>query len=82
MRWTKEELSPLADGEEYLLVLNAASFHRTPLVLQALKDINVTVAMIPAELMNMIQPLSTAINKPFKQWLQEAYDRRINEINP
>ena len=30
--------------------------------------------------MSLLQPLNTAINKPFKQWLQEATDEYIKQL--
>jgi hypothetical protein len=81
-RWIKEELSPLCsdDSDDFLLVMDAAAFHKTPSIKEELKSYNITLALIPGGCTALLQPLDTAINGPFKRWLQEATDEYMERI--
>ena len=68
-----------------LLLLDAAGFHTTPDILQTLRSANITPSIIPGGCTGLIQPLDTAINKPFKQYLRdytEAYVDNKERENP
>jgi hypothetical protein len=55
-----------------LLIMDVASFHKTQAILQKLRNIHITTALIPSGCTSLLQPLDTAVNKPFKGWLREA----------
>ncbi|KAL6411770.1 hypothetical protein AUP68_04144 [Ilyonectria robusta] len=78
-QWIEDELSPLAseDNEDTLLVMDAATFHNTEDIKRKLRERNITLALIPGGCTSLVQPLDTAINKPFKQWLEEATDAYV-----
>ncbi|KAJ3454585.1 hypothetical protein MRS44_013185 [Fusarium solani] len=63
-----------------LLVMDAATFHKTEGIKKKLKDNGVSLALIPPGCTSLLQPLDTAINAPFKQWLQEATDEYVERI--
>ncbi|KFA79687.1 hypothetical protein S40288_10060 [Stachybotrys chartarum IBT 40288] len=71
-RWIEEELVPLAGQKDYLLVMDVASFHKTPAILDSLRENHITSCLIPPGLTSLLQPLDTAVNGPFKKWLQDA----------
>ncbi|KZL84411.1 pogo transposable element with krab domain-like [Colletotrichum incanum] len=73
-RWITEEFLPLTAGQEYLLVIDVATFHKTPSILSGLRTNHITPSLIPPGTTSLLQPLDTAVNKPFKQWLSEATD--------
>jgi transcriptional/translational regulatory protein YebC/TACO1 len=81
-RWIDTTLFKIRQEEEedFLLVMDAASFHKTADIKRKLREQNITVAMIPAGCTCLLQPLDIAVNKPFKEWLEEAideYEKRI-----
>ena len=61
-------------GEEFLFVLDQASFHRTAAVLNCLKKNSTTPAVIPGGCTGLLQPLDTAINRSFKELLRSYID--------
>jgi hypothetical protein len=60
--------------------MDAASFHKTADIKRKLSEQNITVAMIPAGCTCLLQPLDIAVNKPFKEWLEEAIDEYEERI--
>jgi hypothetical protein len=64
------ELQPTAQ-DEVLLALDAAAFHKTPAILQKLRDNHIIPALVPPGCTGLLQPLDTAANKPFKELLRE-----------
>ena len=79
-QWIEEELAPITNQKDTMLVMDVASFHKTPEILDHLKSINILPTLIPPGCTSILQPLDTAVNKPFKQWLQEATDQYIEAI--
>ena len=63
-------LQPVAQNE-VLLALDAATFHKTPEILQKLRDNHIITALVPPGCTGLLQPLDTAVNKLFKELLQE-----------
>jgi transcriptional/translational regulatory protein YebC/TACO1 len=68
------------EEEDFLLVMDAAAFHKTAEIKRKLREQNITVAMIPSGCTCLLQPLDTAVNKPFKEWLEEAIDEYEERI--
>lgn len=60
-----------------LISLDAASFHKTPTVLETLKQANITPSMIPAGCTSLIQVLDVSVNRSFKDFLKEAMDDEL-----
>jgi hypothetical protein len=81
-QWICDELDPILEGKDLLLVMDVAAFHKTPGVLEDLRIRNITTALIPPGLTSLLQPLDTSINGPFKGWLREACDRYIDRVDP
>ncbi len=59
--------------------MDVVSFHKTPKILELLRGMNVTIALIPPGLTSLLQPLDTAIDGPLKVWLKEYADLYIAE---
>ncbi|RPB00518.1 hypothetical protein L873DRAFT_1564006, partial [Choiromyces venosus 120613-1] len=83
LRFIDEELIPalqkapgtISDNtRESLLLMDVAGFHTTPEVLQKLHSASITTSLIPSGCTGLLQPLDTAVNKPFKQYLREYTD--------
>jgi len=62
------------NARESLLLMDVAGFHTTPQVLQKLRSASITTSLIPSGCTGLLQPLDTAVNKPFKQYLREYTD--------
>ena len=73
-QWIESELIPALKPtaqKEVLLALDAAAFHKTPGILQKLRDNYIILALVPPGCTEILQPLDTAVNKPFKELLRE-----------
>ena len=83
MKWLDEEYIPIRNdaGEDYLMVLDQASFHRTRPILNKLKQNSTIPAIIPSRCTSLIQPLNTAVNKAFKGLLREATEELTQGAN-
>jgi hypothetical protein len=53
------------------LAFNAAAFHKTLEILQTFRNNHIIPALIPGGCTGLLQPLDTAVNKPFKELLRE-----------
>ncbi|KAF2194264.1 hypothetical protein K469DRAFT_783135 [Zopfia rhizophila CBS 207.26] len=78
--WITKELCPLLNSLDNL-VINVVLFHRTQVILQKLRDSNVTTALIPSGCTSLLQPLDTAVNKSFKDWLREATEEYLDGLS-
>jgi hypothetical protein len=76
-KWIKEELFPYTNRKEHLLVMDVAGFHKTQEVLQLLRENSVIPALIPPGCTSLLQPLDTAVNRPFKTWLCDAIEEYV-----
>lgn len=71
-RWIKEDLSTVKSPfTDFLLVMDAASFHLTEGVMEEVKKQLITTALILAGCTSLLQPLDTTMNKLFKQYYCE-----------
>lgn len=82
LRWISEELDPILQQKEHLLVMDVAAFHKTEAVLTALRERRVITALIPPGCTSLLQPLDTAVNAAFKVWLREATDEYLEKFDP
>lgn len=71
IKYLKDEEN-LCDGLGFL-ILDKATSHLTPKVLEAFNNNNQYLSFIPAGLTLFIQPLDVVINKPFKDALRKKY---------
>jgi DDE superfamily endonuclease len=74
MQWIDTELIPSPKPtaqDEVLLALDAAAFRKTLAILQKLDDNHIITASFPPGCTGLLQPLDTAVNKPFKDLLRE-----------
>jgi hypothetical protein len=69
-------------GETSLIVMDAASFHKTEAILDFIRNSEAPMmtALIPPGLTSLLQSLDTAVNGPFKQLLQEEADIYVREL--
>jgi hypothetical protein len=74
MQWIDSELIPNLKPtaqDEVFLALDAATFHKTLAVLKKLHDNYIITALVLGGCTGILQPLDTAVNKPFKELLRE-----------
>jgi DDE superfamily endonuclease len=65
-----------------LLKLDLHYSHKTPAVLQLLKENNIVVVIVPARCTDEMQECDTVINKPFKSGIKAAFrDFLHNDFN-
>jgi hypothetical protein len=77
LEWLKDTYqlyiaSQAGEGEESMMVMDAAAFHKIPPIIKFLRKIVpfILTALIPPGLINYLQPLNIAVNGPFKKLLQ------------
>ena len=78
-KYLKDEMN-LCDGLGFL-ILDKATSHLTPNVLEAFKINNQYLSFIPGGLTSFIQPLDLMINKPFKDALGKKYIEYCSKSN-
>jgi hypothetical protein len=83
LKFIDEELLPaLASGSERqksLLLLDVFAGHTTETVLSKLHSAGIVTSLIPGGCTGLLQPLDTAVNKPFKNYLRHFTDQYIDE---
>ena len=57
--------------------MDVASFHKTEAIKKRHRELKTILALIPPDLTSLLQPLDTAINAPFKIWLEEFTDTYV-----
>ncbi|KAJ0132999.1 Uncharacterized protein HZ326_23936 [Fusarium oxysporum f. sp. albedinis] len=73
--WLKEDIPTVKSAtEDFLLVMDAASFHLTDRIKVEVRRQLLTSALIPAGCTSLLQPLDTTINRLFKQFYREEMD--------
>jgi hypothetical protein len=74
--------SQAGEGEESMVVMDAAAFHKIPPIMKFLRKVVpfMLIAFIPPRLISHLQPLNTAINGPFKKLLQQAANKYIEQL--
>ncbi|KAI8416070.1 hypothetical protein FOFC_02379 [Fusarium oxysporum] len=73
--WLKDDIPTVKSAtEDFLLVMDAATFHLTDRVKEEVRRQLVTPALIPAGCTSLLQPLDTTINRVFKQFYREEMD--------
>jgi hypothetical protein len=87
-KWLRDTFEPyvtgiIKAGETSLIVMDAASFHKTEGILTFIRTFEtpMTTALIPPGLTSLVQPLDTAVNGHFKQFLQEEADTYVCELS-
>ncbi|KAJ0135266.1 Peroxisomal targeting signal 2 receptor [Fusarium oxysporum f. sp. albedinis] len=73
--WLKEDIPTVKSAtEDFLLVMDAASFHLTDRIKVEVRRQLLTSALIPAGCTSLLQPLDTTIHRLFKQFYREEMD--------
>ena len=69
--WLESEYAPYRSqvGGDFLMVLDQASFHRTPRILDYLRQQSTIPAIVPFGCTPLVQPLDTRANKAFEDQL-------------
>jgi hypothetical protein len=77
LEWLEDTYQPYiasqaGEGEESMMVMDAAAFHKTPPIMKFLREAIplIFTAFIFPGLISYLQPLDTAVNGPFKKLLQ------------
>jgi len=65
-----------------LLLMDLAAFHITDSILATLRENNIVPSIIPGGCTGLLQPLDTAVNKPFKEYLRVETDTYQDERAP
>ena len=82
IQWIDSELIPSLQPtaqDEVLLALDVAAFHKTLEILQKLRNNHIITALVPLGCIGILQPLDIAVNKPFKELLQEQTELSCNK---
>jgi hypothetical protein len=76
LEWLEDTYQPYiasqaGEGEESMVVMDAAAFHKIPPIMKFLREVipPILTALIPPGLISHLQPLDTAVNGPFKKLL-------------
>ena len=80
-QWINKELIPILKPtalDEVLLAFDAAAFYKTPEILQTFHNNYIVPALVPSGCIGLLQPLDTAVNKPFKELLREYTELYMN----
>jgi hypothetical protein len=68
-----------AEKKTSLLLLDVFAGHTTDTVLSKLRSAGVLTSLIPGGCTGLLQPLDTAVNKAFKNYLRDFTDQYIDE---
>jgi hypothetical protein len=68
-----------AEKKTSLFLLDVFAGHTTDAVLSKLRSAGVLTSLIPGGYTGLLQPLDTAVNKPFKNYLRDFTDQYIDE---
>ena len=79
IKYLKDEMN-LCDGLGFF-ILDKATSHLTPNILETFKNNNQYLSFTPAGLTHFIQPLDVVINKPFKDALRKKYNEYCSISN-
>jgi hypothetical protein len=75
--WINTYLIPVLGGRPSLFVMDQAECHKTPAVLDTLRDHDVIPSIVPGGCTGLVQPLDVSFNRPFKDTLKEITERTI-----
>lgn len=64
-----------------ILCLDAFRGHLTDAVKKNIRGLNSELVVIPAGMTSVLQPLDVSVNKPFKTYVQEEYEKWLCEPN-
>jgi DDE superfamily endonuclease len=76
----RDEVIPLMQGQDTLLTMDVATFHKTPRILDQLTKGLIQTALIPPGCTGLLQPLDVSVNKPFKGYLRDELDALLLEM--
>jgi len=79
LRYIDTYLIPALGGRPTLFALDLMGSHKTPAVLEKLRQHDIIPTMIPGGCTSLVQPLDVSINKPFKEIMRELTDTAIFE---
>jgi len=79
-RYITEHLIPVLGGRPNLFALDLMGSHKTPAVLNCLRQNNITPSLIPTGCTSLLQPLDVSVNKPLKEVIQDLTDERIFKL--
>jgi len=79
-RYITEHLIPVLGGRPTLFALDLMGSHKTPTVLNLLRQNNITPSLILGGCTSLLQPLDVSVNKPLKEVIRDLTDERIFEL--
>ena len=77
--WLKTDLIPASSNptKPHFIALDVFAGQKTPTVLNAFRSSKTVTSFIPEGCRSLVQPLDTAINKIFKDYISELLDREM-----
>jgi len=79
-KYVSNHLVPVLGGRPTLFALDLMGSHKTPTILNLLRQKNITPSLIPAGCTSLVQPLDVSVNKPFKDLMRDLTDERIFQL--
>jgi len=79
-RYIISHLIPVLGNRPTLFALDLMGSHKTPAVLDLLRQNNITPSLIPAGCTSLVQPLDVSVNKPLKERIRDLTDERIFQL--
>jgi len=79
-RYITNHFVPVLGGRPTLFTLDLMGSHKTPAVLELLRNNNITPSLIPAGCTSLVQPLDVFINKPLNELMCDLTDEKIFEL--
>lgn len=79
-QYIRNHLVPVLGGRPTLLALDLMGSHKTPSILDLLRQNDVTPSLIPGGCTSRLQPLDVSVNKPFKEVLRDLTDEKIFQL--
>ena len=73
-------LIPVLGGRPTLFAIDLMGSHKTPAVLELLRNNDITPSLIPPGCTGLVQPLDVSINKPLKELLRDLTDQKIFDL--
>lgn len=79
LKYIQLHLIPVLEGRPTLFAIDLCTSHKTPAVLDSLRQNRILPSLIPAGCTSLVQPLDVSINKPLKEYIWVLTDEAIRD---